>query len=109
MRLIFACTVTSSKTLVAARAKIRAAGRDASAPQHPKIGRPAYLMSDTASLRLLPKSPISQARFTTFDQAKVRKQLCDLCGLCEAAVWENRGGQGGARAQRGAGGWICQN
>ena len=43
-------------------------------------------MSDTASLRLLPKSPISQARFTTFDQAKVRKQLCDLCGLCEAAV-----------------------
>ena len=29
--------------------------------------------------------------------------------LCEAAVWENRGGQGGARAQRGAGGWICQN
>ena len=42
-------------------------------------------MSDTASLRLLPKSQISQARFTTFDQAKVRKQLCDLCGLCEAA------------------------
>ena len=43
-------------------------------------------MSDTASLRLLPKSPISKARFTTFDQAKVRKQLCDLCGLCEAQL-----------------------
>ena len=48
------------------------------------------VLSDTESLRLLPKSPISKARFTTFDQAKVRKQLCDLCGLCEAAVWENR-------------------
>ena len=47
--------------------------------------------------------------YTTFDQAKVRKQLCVLCGLYEAAVWENRGGQGGARAQRGAGGWIWQN
>ena len=39
-------------------------------------------MSDTASLRLLPKSPISKARFTTFDQAKVIGSSCVTCVDC---------------------------
>ena len=80
MRLL-ACT--SSKTL-AGKSKDQIHDAYSSAPEHSKIGHQSSASIPECRIpqAYCPNRQFQRRRFTTFDQVKVRKQLCDLCGRC---------------------------